>query len=154
MKVNNKSIVTDPTLLFIYTTIYFVVQFILVHILNIPSLVTSQHKLVHEYYVDNFVSNTILDFFLVLFYLEIPFFLSRHLCTYPPSLLKTLLIIVCTTTVISGAFYYYFVSKPLNTSSFFSRWFHAAKWTAILYDVVLLSFTFVLYTFFVSKICT
>jgi hypothetical protein len=154
MKVNNKSIVTDPTLLMVYTTIYFVVQFILVHILNIPSLITSQHKLVHEYYVDNFVSNTILDFFLVLFYLEIPFFISRHLCTYPPSFLKTLLIIICTTTAISGAFYRYFLSKPLNTSSFFSRWFHAAKWTAVLYDVVLLSFTFVLYTFFVSKICT
>ena len=148
----NKSVLSNPYTFLSYVMVFFTIQTILVYILNLPSLITSQSKLVHEYYVKKFTFNIPFDFFLVLFYLEISLFLSRHLCTYP-TILSVLCILIITTIIISGSFYLYFTSIP-KTDSFFSRWFYAASWKAIIYDVIVLSVTLLSYIFLNMKLNT
>jgi hypothetical protein len=60
------------------------------------------------------------------------------------------LVLVCLVTVlISGSFYLYYINTA-KTSSFFSRWFHTVKTNAVLYDVLLLGFTFTGYKWLLS----
>lgn len=128
---------------FIYA--YSFTMVFLVYILKLPTLVTGDTKLVEEYYGNNFNFTFVLDFFLFLIYLSISLFFVDYFGV--KKFFYKLLTVIITTTVISGAFYIYFINKPKNNDSFFSRWFHTVTYKAVVYDILLLSFTYVMYQY-------
>lgn len=127
---------------FIYA--YSFTMVFLVYILKLPTLVTGNTKLVEEYYAKNFNYTFILDFFLFLIYLSISLFFISYLNI--TNFFNKILTVASVTTIISGLFFIYFMNTK-KTNSFFSRWFHAVSYKAIVYDILLLTFTYVLYQY-------
>ena len=106
-------------------------------------------KLIKEYYYDNILSSTILDIFLIFFYL-----LLAQAVIYVLNvnrMITRLFLVAFVTLCISGAFYLLFKSKPLDKKSFFSRWFYAAGFYAVIYDMVLITTSYAILMFTLIK---
>ena len=126
-----------------------VVLFVLVYVLHIPQLISGNSPLVHEYYFKNFHIHIPLDVILLFFYLQFSLVLIR-MSTIRQEAYK-ILMVALGTILLSGAFCLYFLSQP-KSSSFFSRWFHSVTYRAILYDVILLVFTYIIFRFLQNKV--
>jgi len=122
-----------------YTMSFFTTLFIITFVLKVPYYITNQHALIREYYGKYFLTNIPLDFALVLIYLQIAYFVINQLRIKEK--LHKLGIIILTTIFLTGGFCFYYRSFPMN-STFFSRWFHKAGYSSVLYDIVLLVFVF------------
>lgn len=132
-----------------YIITFVVSTLLVVYILHLPVFITGQQKLVKEYYYDNILSSTILDIFLIFFYL-----LMAQAVIYILNvnrMITRMLIVAIVTLCISGAFYLLFKSKPLDKKSFFSRWFYAAGFYAVIYDIVLITTTYAILMFSLVK---
>jgi len=135
------AIINEITL---FTTAYFITFIVtttlVVYVLHLPTFITGQTKLVQEYYYENFFKSFVLDLFLVLIYLLISqlgiYWLNAN------HILTRIIIVAFTTLCISGGFYLFFTGRPLDKGSFFSKWFYAAGFRAVLYDIVLLMITY------------
>lgn len=127
-----------------FTYAYSFTMVFLVYILKLPTLVTGNTKLVDEYYAKNFNYTFILDFFLFLIYLSISLFFISYLNI--KTFFNKILTVASVTTIISGLFFIYFMNTK-KTNSFFSRWFHAVTYKAVVYDILLLTFTYIIYTY-------
>tara|TARA_B100000900_G_scaffold416235_1_gene450377 strand:+ start:3674 stop:4114 length:441 start_codon:yes stop_codon:yes gene_type:complete len=127
---------------FIYA--YSFTMVFLVYILKLPTLVTGNTKLVEEYYGQNFNYTFVLDFFLFLIYLSISLFFISYLDI--KTFFNKILTVASVTTIISGLFFIYFINTK-KTNSFFSRWFHAVSYKAVIYDILLLTFTYTIYQY-------
>ena len=127
-----------------FTYAYSFTMVFLVYILKLPTLVTGNTKLVEEYYAKNFNYTFILDFFLFLIYLSISLFFISYLNI--KTFFNKILTVASVTTIISGLFFIYFMNTK-KTNSFFSRWFHAVTYKAVVYDILLLTFTYIIYTY-------
>uniref|UniRef100_A0A6C0BTP9 Uncharacterized protein n=1 Tax=viral metagenome TaxID=1070528 RepID=A0A6C0BTP9_9ZZZZ len=117
------------------------------YILKIPYLLTNNKQLVNEYYGKNFSKSALLDLFLFAIYLGI----SQLLINYfnVNTILYKLITVAITTIFISGSFALYFLSKPVD-KSFFSRWFHAVQYKAVVYDIILLTFSYFIYNYLLT----
>ena len=132
-----------------YLITFVVSTLLVVYVLQLPLFITGQQKLVKEYYYDNILSSTILDIFLIFFYL-----LMAQAFIYALNvnrMITRMLIVAVVTLRISGAFYFLFKSKPLDKKSFFSRWFYAAGFYAVIYDIVLITTTYAILMFTLVK---
>lgn len=121
---------------------------VIVYILNVPGLLTGQQKLVDEYYRKNFVSSTILDLFLIFAYIAV-----GHSVIHYGSINNLgirFLVMAIMTMIISGIFYIIIGGRPLNESSFFSRWFHSAKEYAVMYDMIIVPVTYISTVFLIT----
>ena len=139
--------------LLVLSTAYFITFIIstilIVYILQLPTVITRQKNLVQEYYYDNFFNSFVFDLFLILVYLLLSQLVIYGLnATY---LLTRIILVAITTLCISGAFYLFFISRPLNKDVFFSRWFYAAGFRAVIYDIVLLTITYSILMFILVK---
>ena len=139
--------------LLVLSTAYFITFIIstilIVYILQLPTVINRQKNLVQEYYYDNFFKSFVFDLFLILVYLLLSQLVIYGLnATY---LLTRIILVAITTLCISGAFYLFFISRPLNKDVFFSRWFYAAGFRAVIYDIVLLTITYSILMFILVK---
>lgn len=139
--------------LIVLSTAYFITfvisTILIVYILQLPTVITRQKNLVQEYYYDNFFKSFVFDLFLILVYLLLSQLVIYGLnATY---LLTRIILVAITTLCISGAFYLFFISRPLNKDVFFSRWFYAAGFRAVIYDIVLLTITYSILMFILVK---
>ena len=120
-----------------YAISFVLVTAVVVYGLNLPTYLSGARELVHEYYYTNFVKSTILDFFLIAAYIS-----AGRYTAYDLGWAKTpagqIAGIMLASAIISGAFAAFFLAKP-PTNNFFSKWFHAAGASAVLYDVILVS---------------
>lgn len=127
-----------------YTLAFCTGLFLLTYVLNIPKILTNNTKLVNEYYIDNFAVNVPLDYILVLLYLLVGLFVIYILK------IKTILAKITTVVLVTGfltmCFGIYFLSRPESTK-FFSRWFHNVKFSAAIYDMILLGTIYSMYLF-------
>ena len=81
------------------------------------------------------------DFIFVAFYLAVGLFISH---VFKVNRLATqTLVIAATTCALTGFFCILFRSKPLDTSSFFSRWFHSVGFKSVVYDAIIVCAIFV-----------
>ena len=132
-----------------YLITFVVSTLLIVYVLQVPLFITGQQKLIKEYYYDNILSSTILDIFLIFFYL-----LLAQAVIYVLNvnrMVTRMLLVAVVTLCISGAFYLLFKSKPLDKKSFFSRWFYAAGFYAVIYDIVLITTTYAILMFTLMK---
>lgn len=138
-------IIMKPHCLVSFIYAYTFTMVFLVYILKLPILLTGNTSLINEYYGKNFNYTFLLDFVLFIVYLSLSLFFIEifNIKTFSYKLLT----VIITTLLISGAFFIYFLSKPKNNNSFFSRWFHTVTYKAVIYDILLLSFTYIMYQY-------
>lgn len=136
----NKNLVKfiNYCLAFAFTTI------LLVYIIKLPFILTNNSPLVTEYYIDNYTANLLLDFFLIGFYILVGLLFIRVFKIKKTSI--KLIMIILTTILISGGFMLYFLNTK-KTSSFFSRWFHSVTYRAVIYDIILVGLTYLVYKY-------
>lgn len=129
-------------LLVAYSITFIISTTLVVYVLHLPTFITGQKDMVNEYYYDNFLSSALFDYFLVFAYLLVAqgviYGLNANYISH------RLTIVMITTLCISGSFYMYFKSQPLDKKSFFSRWFYKAGFNAVVYDIVLLTITYII----------
>jgi|TARA_Y100000996_G_C22473259_1_gene623034 hypothetical protein len=116
----------------------------LVYFLKLPLLISNQKEIIKEYYAQNFNSTFFLDFVLILVYLLVACFFANlfNVQTIP----MKFIIVVLTTILITGSFMLYYTSKK-NDGSFWSRWFHLSGYKSVLYDIILVSFVYLIYEY-------
>ena len=91
-----------------YLITFVVSTLLIVYVLQVPLFITGQQKLIKEYYYDNILSSTILDIFLIFFYL-----LLAQAVIYVLNvnrMVTRMLLVAVVTLCISGAFYLLFKS--------------------------------------------
>ena len=120
-----------------YSVSFILVTGVLVYLLDLPGYLSGADKLVREYYYSNFWRSTVLDFFLIAAYISAGMFVASGM-GWARSAAGQVAGIMLASVLISGAFMAFFLARP-ETKSFFSRWFHAAGVSAVLYDVILVS---------------
>lgn len=125
-----------------YTLSFFIVTLIGVYGLNLPGIISGNQNLVNSYYYDNISFFIPFDYFLILIYFLAAYYFSKLI--YVRTRTQYLFIIIITTIFISGGFMLYFLSKPVS-DSFFSQWFHAVSYKAVIYDIILLSLIYIVY---------
>ena len=118
----------------------------LVKVLHLPVVVSGSPALVNEYY-GRWWEVFLLDWVLVAIYIAAGSMVSSLLDIqrYIGSAIAAL--------IISGLFLLHFLSKPASRS-FFSRWFHKARWGAVGYDIILVSLTAAIYSWVRTRIKT
>ena len=111
-----------------------VVTFVLVYVVDLPTLLTGETKLVTEYYYKDFAKSFLLDIVVVGVYLVVGESIASALQL--KSEVSHITCIVLTAGVISSLFYLLF-SSGWRKGSFFHRWFAAVGVKAIGYDMIL-----------------
>ena len=132
------STIYSYTFAFAFTTV------LLIYLLKLPYLITGEVDLVNIYYGTNYRVNLPLDFLLISVYLSLATIAIRYF-EYK-QLWQKLGIVALITMLISGSFYWIFTSYP-KTSHFFSQWFHTVGFYAVIYDIVFVGITFIMYHF-------
>ena len=112
-----------------------VVTIVLVYILDLPTFLSNAPRLVQEYYYGNAVGSFVLDFFLIAAYISAGMITANALNIRGDDHAGQLGSLALSSALISTAFMYMFLAQ--NTKSFFARWFKAAGFRAVLYDVIL-----------------
>jgi hypothetical protein len=125
-----------------YTISFLLVTLIGVYGINLPGLITGEKKLVYEYYNLNWKFFIPFDYILILIYLLSAYYIGYLLNLNTHT--KYLFTLICATILISGGFMMYFLSKPMS-NNFFSQWFHTVTYRAVIYDIILLSFIYLVY---------
>jgi len=126
---------------FAFTTV------LLAYIVKLPYLITGNKTLINEYYSKKFVSSAILDIFLFGIYIYISQFFINYFKIN--NITYKLIAVAITTIIISGSFFIYFINKP-SDNTFFSRWFHTVGYKAIVYDVILITFSYMIYNYLLT----
>ncbi len=126
---------------FAFTTV------LLAYVIKVPYLITNNTKLINEYYGKKFVSSAILDVFLFGIYIYISQFFINYFKLN--NIFHKLFTVAITTILISGSFFLYFINKP-SDNTFFSRWFHTVGYKAIIYDVILITFSYMVYNYLLT----
>ena len=127
-------------ILYSYIISYSIIQLLFVYLINLPSFITGADRLVYEYYYINGIYNYFFDFFVVGIYLIIANYIINLLNIKKYKVIYVIL----TTILISTLFMIYFISYK-KSNLFFSRWFHNAKFYAVIYDVIIVTSIYLLY---------
>jgi hypothetical protein len=133
--------------IYAYTFAFTFTTVLLIYLLKLPYLITGEVDLVNTYYGSNYRVNLPLDFLLISVYLSLATIANRYF-EYT-QLWQKIGIVALITMLISGSFYWIFTSYP-KTSHFFSQWFHTVGFNAVLYDIVFVGITFIVYHFLKS----
>ena len=113
-----------------------VITLLFVYILKLPDYITQSPKLIQEYYYKNALSSFILDIFLFAAYIFAAMYVGTILNINQSDNAQNLIIMILTTISISGSFMTYF-KLGYNSGTFFSRWFNAVGYKAVLYDIII-----------------
>ena len=118
-----------------------IVTVVLVYILDLPTFLSNAPKLVEEYYYGSPVKSFILDIFLIAFYISAGMITSNMLNISSNNQAGQLGSLALSSGIISTAFMFMFLAQ--KGSSFFSRWFKAAGFRAVIYDIILVCSVYV-----------
>ena len=131
---NNANIIIYLISLSITTVVY-------VYILHLPERLSGANDLVKHYYYDNGIKNFIFDVFLVYIYISIArFFMKRFKINSTGQQIAFVSICTC---IISTCFMFLFSHQK---NGFFTSWFHKARFNAVIYDIILVTTTYALYS--------
>ena len=110
---------------------------------DLPRVIMPDHEsLIHEYYWVHMFPNIFLDVFFILVYLSIPLIVKRRLAL---NVAQTICVVAIVTACLTAVACAVFRKHPLDSSNFFSKWFHAVGYSAIIYDVMLVTVAYALY---------
>ena len=125
-----------------YILSFVISTIIIVYIFNFPLLISNQPELVNEYYYQNAWYMIPFDFVIISLYFLSAYGISKLFKLKDDS--DKILALILSVILISGTFYLIFINSPM-TNSFFSRWFHKAGYSTVLYDIIFLTFMYSLF---------
>lgn len=129
-----------------------VITAVYVYALNLPEFISQSHELVVEYYHKQALTSFVLDIFLIAAYISVAMYVGKFLKINQDDHSQQLLVLISTIVAISGAFMLYFTMGG-SPGTFFSRWFKAVGYKAIIYDVLFICSVYILMlVFYKSKI--
>lgn len=115
---------------------------VLVYIGRLPQIITGNpNQIVDEYYKSDAPKALLSDFVFVALYLAVGLFIA-HVFNVNRLASQTL-VIAAATCALTAFFCILFRSKPLDTTSFFSRWFHSVGFNSVIYDAIIVCAIFV-----------
>ena len=117
---------------------------LIVFLIRLPNILTNDN-IINFYYKTNFNKNIVHDYFFIGVYLLIGLYIIKKYDV--KNKIRQILIIILVTIILTGEFMLYYQSRPKSYDSFISVWFHTASYKSIIYDVILLVTTFLLYKF-------
>ena len=126
----NKSLVAS------YLLSLFSVTTILVYGIDLPTLLTGEKELVSEYYYKNFDESLMLDTVIIGAYIGVGYSIISAFGS--KDMLINLLLVASASGLISALFLTLF-SYGWQKNTFFSRWFRAVGFRAVVYDVIIVS---------------
>tara|TARA_B100000902_G_scaffold280361_1_gene266188 strand:- start:172 stop:576 length:405 start_codon:yes stop_codon:yes gene_type:complete len=116
-----------------------IITALLIYTIKLPGLmIPGADDLIDEYYYKEPLKTFVLDIFLVGIYIMAGLQVAKKLK------MDKKLAVAGTTVLISGFFMLYFLRQK-DGSSFFASWFHRAGWVAVMYDVIIVTSTYLLY---------
>jgi len=118
-----------------------IVTVTLVYILDLPTFLSNAPRLVQEYYYGNAVGSFILDFFLIAAYISAGMIVANALNIHGDDHAGQLGSLALSSALISTVLMYAFLAQ--NGKSFFTRWFKAAGFRAVIYDIILVCSVYV-----------
>ncbi|MAH19866.1 MAG: hypothetical protein CMB96_00205 [Flavobacteriaceae bacterium] len=118
-----------------------IVTVVLVYILDLPTFLSNAPKLVEEYYYGSPVKSFILDIFLIAMYISAGMITANTLNIKGDDHAGQLGSLALASGIISSAFMFLFLAQ--KGSSFFARWFKAAGFRAVIYDIILVCSVYV-----------
>ena len=125
-----------------YILSFLISTLLIVYIFNFPLLISNQPELVYEYYYKNAYYMIPFDFIIISLYFLSAYGISKLFKLKNDS--DRILALIFSVILISGSFYLFFINKQM-TDSFLSRWFHKAGYSAVLYDIIFLTFMYSLF---------
>ena len=126
--------------IFYFLIAYTLVMGIFVYLLRLPEWITQNTNLVGEYYYSNRLFSFGMDLFFIVLYWLFAYVIWKVLGI--ESVGGQFAVLLVATIFLTTVFWQYFTRKPLDSSQFFSRWFHTVGFKAVVYDAVLLSILF------------
>lgn len=127
----------------IFLLSYLLVMGVLVYLIRLPTWITGNRELVHEYYFTEPWKSLILDLVFILMYLGFAYLIWKSLDI--TSVVYQGLVVVSSTAFLTLFFWWYYTRTAMDSSSFFSRWFHGVGASAVIYDMILLGTLFSVY---------
>lgn len=134
------------TVINIYTYAFCIGFILIVYVLKIPELITSEKSLIKYYYYENFVYSSIMDYILVGLYLLVCFYIITAYDFEKKNILYKTIIVFVVATLLSTIFYILFKTQP-KYDNFFSHWFHTVGISSIIYDGILLVTVYLIYKY-------
>ena len=123
------------TRMFSYLVSLTFVTIVLIYGLYLPTFMSGAPLLVKEYYYVNAISSFLLDIILVATYISMGMVSAKILNVRADDHGSQLGVQALTAGLISSLFMIFFLGQSNN--SFFTRWFKAAGFRAVLYDMIL-----------------
>ena len=123
-----------------YITAFTLITLVCVYILDIPTIISQSPSLVHEYYYKNAVLSFFLDIVLIAVYIAVAMYVAQ-LCRIESYAFQTVVVAIVS-IVISSTFMFYFQHRG-DSTLFFVRWFKQVGFKAVLYDMGLVSLTYI-----------
>ena len=116
---------------------------IFTYMMKLPYIVMPEHsEIIDEYYKDKMYPNALLDVGFIVVYIGI----ALNICTHTSAQSYMEPIIVGLVTASLTAFFcFIFNTREKNNNNFFSRWFHEVKYKSVVYDVLLIIMTHIVY---------
>ena len=123
--------------------------FSVTYVLQVPHRIAGKSdSIVKEYYEKNYSTSLPLDVLLIGCYLWISLRAADAMGMH--SYVERLIVVSIITAALTTMFCIFFRSQP-RTSNFFSRWFHSVGYASVVYDVILLKITYIVYMFMQSR---
>ena len=118
-----------------------IVTVVLVYILDLPTFLSNAPKLVEEYYYGTPIKSFILDVFLIALYISAGMTTANMFNINGDDHAGQLGSLALSSGILSSVFMLMFLSQ--KGSSFFTRWFKAAGFRAVVYDIILVCSVYV-----------
>ncbi len=120
------------------------------YMMKLPHVVMPRHsEIINEYYYDNMFPNALLDVGFIVIYIGIAMYLCKIISA--ESHIEPL-IVALVTSLLTASFCFSFNLAEKNEDNFFSKWFHEVKYKSVIYDVILVVMTFIMYKYLLSLI--
>jgi len=134
---------------FSYILALSVVTFVIVYILDLPTYLSGAKSLVKEYYYDNAINSFIFDIFLITIYISLAMLIVKYLKIKDNA--GGILAVILSVIIISSSFMFLF-NNGFGKGTFFSKWFKQAGYKAIMYDIILITSTYIIMKILYNKL--
>ena len=134
--IQNLSVNILSYLIAVISTVSFIV-----YAFRIPYILTNNNPLVKEYYQTNFVTNVPFDILTITLYLGVAWLIVYVFNVTD----KTIQFLIIGLTTMFLTFSFWLIFTHMDNDSFFTRWFKSIGLRAIVYDVIIVEFTFFAY---------
>ena len=136
-----------------YVVAFCTAFFLVVFLFRIPFFLFGKSaNLVQEYHITRFIPHTIYDCLGVLVSLLLSKYIYDNYLEDTKIPYNKILSVVLVPLVISGLFYYYTVNTNFKEKSLYTKWYKESKEFGVLYDMIYILTTYLIFEFIHNKL--